>query len=141
MIHESLVQRMQVIQLQLPSLTAQLLLGTADDQGNYTIDVPSNVDLNGGEEIQVKATDNRGRDSVTVTTTATDVTAPDAPTVGIRCDATQVTGQAEPGSTVTVTFPDGTTATGTDDHQGNYTIDIPSNVELNGGEEITANSY
>ncbi|WP_235585848.1 Ig-like domain-containing protein, partial [Staphylococcus epidermidis] len=34
-------------------------------------------------------------------------------------DATQVTGQAEPGSTVTVTFPDGTTATGTADDQGN----------------------
>ncbi|MCG1144835.1 hypothetical protein K4P33_01790 [Staphylococcus epidermidis] len=111
--------------------------GTADDQGNYTIDVPSNVDLNGGEEIQVKATDNRGRDSVTVTTTATDVTAPDAPVVnGVSSDDTQVTGQAEPGSTVTVTFPDGTTATGTTDDQGNYTIDIPSNVDLNGGEEL-----
>ncbi|MCE3315393.1 Ig-like domain-containing protein, partial [Staphylococcus aureus] len=63
--------------------------GTADDQGNYTIDIPSNVDLNGGEEIQVKATDNRGRDSVTVTTTATDVTAPDAPVVnGVSSDDT-----------------------------------------------------
>ncbi|MGV3129916.1 Ig-like domain-containing protein, partial [Staphylococcus simulans] len=113
--------------------------GTADDQGNYTIDVPSNVDLNGGEEIQVKATDNRGRDSVTVTTTATDVTAPDAPVVnGVSSDATQVTGQAEPGSTVTVTFPDGTTATGTTDDEGNYTIDIPTGVKLEGGEEITA---
>ncbi|MDU0577925.1 Ig-like domain-containing protein, partial [Staphylococcus epidermidis] len=113
--------------------------GTADDQGNYTIDVPSNVDLNGGEEIQVKATDNRGRDSVTVTTTATDVTAPDAPVVnGVSSDDTQVTGQAEPGSTVTVTFPDGTTATGTTDDEGNYTIDIPTGVKLEGGEEITA---
>ncbi|NMK87386.1 Ig-like domain-containing protein, partial [Staphylococcus capitis] len=113
--------------------------GTADDQGNYTIDVPSNVDLNGGEEIQVKATDNRGRDSVTVTTTATDVTAPDAPVVnGVSSDDTQVIGQAEPGSTVTVTFPDGTTATGTTDDEGNYTIDIPTGVKLEGGEEITA---
>ncbi|QJE25821.1 Ig-like domain-containing protein [Staphylococcus caprae] len=113
--------------------------GTADDQGNYTIDVPSNVDLNGGEEIQVKATDNRGRDSVTVTTTAIDVTAPDAPVVnGVSSDDTQVTGQAEPGSTVTVTFPDGTTATGTTDDEGNYTIDIPTGVKLEGGEEITA---
>ena len=54
----------------------------------------------------------------------------------VTSDATQVTGQAEPGSTVTVTFPDGTTATGTADDQGNYTIDIPSNVDLNGGEEL-----
>ncbi|MDU0428855.1 Ig-like domain-containing protein, partial [Staphylococcus epidermidis] len=60
-----------------------------------------------------------------------------APTVNdVTSDATQVTGQAEPGSTVTVTFPDGTTATGTADDQGNYTIDIPSNVDLNGGEEL-----
>ena len=40
----------------------------------------------------------------------------------VTSDATQVTGQAEPGSTVTVTFPDGTTATGTADDQGNYTM-------------------
>ncbi|PTF16922.1 Ig-like domain-containing protein, partial [Staphylococcus cohnii] len=43
---------------------------------------------------------------------------------------------AEPGSTVTVTFPDGKTATGTADSEGNYTIDIPSNVKLDGGENI-----
>ncbi|MDO5515804.1 MAG: Ig-like domain-containing protein, partial [Staphylococcus xylosus] len=43
---------------------------------------------------------------------------------------------AEPGSTVTVTFPDGTTATGTADDQGNYTVDIPSNVDLNGGDTV-----
>ena len=49
-----------------------------------------------------------------------------------------VTGQAEPGSTVTVTFPDGTTATGTANDQGNFTIDIPTGVELEGGEEILA---
>ncbi|EJE15554.1 hypothetical protein HMPREF9980_06572, partial [Staphylococcus epidermidis NIHLM031] len=30
--------------------------------------------------------------------------------------------------------PDGTTATGTADDQGNYTIDIPSNVDLNGAK-------
>ncbi|MDU0577950.1 Ig-like domain-containing protein, partial [Staphylococcus epidermidis] len=69
------------------------------------------------------------------TTTVTDTTAPDAPTVNdVTSDATQVTGQAEPGSTVTVTFPDGTTATGKVDEDGNYTIEIPSNLNLVGGE-------
>ncbi|WP_457819637.1 Ig-like domain-containing protein, partial [Staphylococcus aureus] len=111
--------------------------GTADDQGNYTIDIPSNVDLNGGEELQVTATDKDGNTSEPSSANVTDTTAPDAPTVNdVTSDATQVTGQAEPGSTVTVTFPDGTTATGTADDQGNYTIDIPSNVDLNGGEEL-----
>ncbi|WP_248499098.1 Ig-like domain-containing protein, partial [Staphylococcus haemolyticus] len=107
--------------------------GTADDQGNYTIDIPSNVDLNGGGELQVTATDKDGNTSEPSSANVTDTTAPDAPTVNdVTSDDTQVTGQAEPGSTVTVTFPDGTTATGTADDQGNYTIDIPSNVDLNG---------
>ncbi|MEX5963484.1 Ig-like domain-containing protein [Staphylococcus ureilyticus] len=35
----------------------------------------------------------------------------------VTSEATTVSGTAEPGSTVTVTFPDGTTATGTTDHQ------------------------
>ncbi|MEI1777875.1 Ig-like domain-containing protein, partial [Staphylococcus aureus] len=82
--------------------------GTADDQGNYTIDIPSNVDLNGGEELQVTATDKDGNTSEPSSANVTDTTAPDAPTVNdVTSDATQVTGQAEPGSTVTVTFPDG----------------------------------
>ncbi|MEJ7314584.1 Ig-like domain-containing protein, partial [Staphylococcus epidermidis] len=54
----------------------------------------------------------------------------------VTSEATTVSGTAEPGSTVTVTFPDGTTATGTADNEGNYTIEIPSNVDLNGGEAI-----
>ncbi|WP_436963207.1 Ig-like domain-containing protein, partial [Staphylococcus xylosus] len=54
----------------------------------------------------------------------------------VTSEATTVSGTAEPGSTVTVTFPDGTTATGTADNEGNYTIEIPSNVDLNGGELI-----
>ncbi|RTX76954.1 transporter, partial [Staphylococcus equorum subsp. equorum] len=45
-------------------------------------------------------------------------------------------GTAEPNSEVTVTFPDDTTVTGTTDEEGNYTIDIPENVELEGGEEV-----
>ncbi|MDU0447961.1 Ig-like domain-containing protein, partial [Staphylococcus epidermidis] len=64
-----------------------------------------------------------------------------APVVnGVSSDDTQVTGQAEPGSTVTVTFPDGTTATGKVDEDGNYTIEIPSNLNLVGGENITAST-
>ncbi|WP_407818023.1 Ig-like domain-containing protein, partial [Staphylococcus aureus] len=75
--------------------------GTADDQGNYTIDIPSNVDLNGGEELQVTATDKDGNTSEPSSANVTDTTAPDAPTVNdVTSDATQVTGQAEPNSTV-----------------------------------------
>uniref|UniRef100_UPI003F5462FB Ig-like domain-containing protein n=1 Tax=Staphylococcus xylosus TaxID=1288 RepID=UPI003F5462FB len=111
--------------------------GTADDQGNYTVEIPSNIDLDGGEPIRVVATDKDGNVSSEATTTVTDVTAPEAPTVNeVTSEATTVSGTAEPGSTVTVTFPDGTTATGTADDQGNYTIEIPTNVNLDGGEPI-----
>ncbi|MBZ8171997.1 LPXTG cell wall anchor domain-containing protein, partial [Staphylococcus cohnii] len=111
--------------------------GTADDEGNYTIDIPSNVDLEGGEEIVVTSTDKDGNTSEEATTTVTDTTAPEAPTVEeVTSEDTQISGTAEPGSEVTVTFPDGTTATGTADSEGNYTVDIPSNVDLKGGEEL-----
>ena len=39
-----------------------------------------------------------------------------------------------------MTFPDGTTATGKVDEDGNYTIEIPSNLNLVGGENITAST-
>ncbi|WP_340578929.1 Ig-like domain-containing protein, partial [Staphylococcus aureus] len=111
--------------------------GTADDQGNYTIEIPSNVDLNGGEPIRVVSEDKDGNVSSETTTTVVDTTAPEAPTVNeVTSEDTPVSGTAEPGSTVTVTFPDGTTATGTADDQGNYTIEIPSNVHLNNGDTV-----
>ncbi|WP_457816303.1 Ig-like domain-containing protein, partial [Staphylococcus aureus] len=68
--------------------------GTANDQGNFTIDIPTGVELEGGEEILATATDDNGNTSKTTITTVTDTTAPDAPTVNdVTSDATQVTGQ------------------------------------------------
>ena len=111
--------------------------GTADDEGNYVIDIPANEDLKGGETLPVTATDKAGNTSDQATTTVTDTTAPTVPSVNpVTSDDTQITGKAEPGSTVTVTFPDGTTATGTADADGNYVIDIPSNEDLKGGETL-----
>src|SRR5699024_5509608 len=111
--------------------------GTADDQGNYAVEIPTNVDLKGGENIVVTATDKDDNTSEETTTTVKDTTAPSAPTVnGVTSEDTTIGGTAEPGSTVTVTFPGGTTATGTADDQGNYTIEIPTNVDLKGGENI-----
>ncbi|MEX5697585.1 Ig-like domain-containing protein, partial [Staphylococcus cohnii species complex 1659] len=111
--------------------------GTADSEGNYTVEIPSNVDLEGGEDIKVTSKDKVGNTSEETMTTVVDTTAPDAPTVKeVTSEATTVSGTAEPGSTVTVTFPDGKTATGTADDQGNYTIEIPSDVKLDGGEPI-----
>ncbi|WP_442870287.1 Ig-like domain-containing protein, partial [Aerococcus sp. UMB9870] len=66
-----------------------------------------------------------------------DTTAPSVPTINpVTSDDTQITGKAEPNSTVTVTFPDGTTASGTTDADGNYVINIPSGEDLKGGETL-----
>ncbi|WP_245337614.1 Ig-like domain-containing protein, partial [Staphylococcus sp. GDY8P133P] len=111
--------------------------GTADDQGNYTIEIPSDVKLDGGENIIVTSKDKDGNTSEEATTTVKDTTAPEAPTVKeVTSEDTTIGGTAEPGSTVTVTFPDGKTATGTADSEGNYTIEIPTNIDLKGGENI-----
>ncbi|WP_308686568.1 Ig-like domain-containing protein, partial [Staphylococcus ureilyticus] len=67
----------------------------------------SNVDLEGGEEIVVTSTDKDGNTSEEATTTVVDTTAPEAPTVNeVTSEDTQISGTAEAGSEVTITFPD-----------------------------------
>ncbi|HFI0458452.1 TPA: Ig-like domain-containing protein, partial [Streptococcus suis] len=87
---------------------------TADENGNYTVDVPAGVELKEGDKVTATATDKAGNESPAGegTTVATpDTTAPEAPVVNApKAGDTNVTGTAEPGSTVTVTFPDGSTA-------------------------------
>ncbi|MDW5470500.1 Ig-like domain-containing protein [Staphylococcus equorum] len=115
--------------------------GTVDNQGNYAIDVPTNVDLTGNEELVVTATDPSGNVSAETRLTVKDATAPVAPTVNeVTSGGTQVTGTGEPGSTITVKFPDGSVVTGVVDDQGNYVIDIPTNVDLVGNEELVVTS-
>ncbi|REI19888.1 hypothetical protein DOS77_11095, partial [Staphylococcus felis] len=69
--------------------------------------------------------------------TVEDQTAPDAPTVDpVTSKTTVITGTGEAGSTVTVTFPDGTTVTGKVNGEGRYDVKIPDTVDLKGGETI-----
>uniref|UniRef100_UPI00066DEF51 Ig-like domain-containing protein n=1 Tax=Staphylococcus capitis TaxID=29388 RepID=UPI00066DEF51 len=49
-----------------------------------------------------------------------------------------VTGTGTPGETITVTFPDGTAGTGTVQPDGTWTVNIPSGVDLVGGETLPA---
>ncbi|WP_210140914.1 Ig-like domain-containing protein, partial [Staphylococcus sp. GDX8P113P-2] len=115
----------------------EVATGETDETGKYIIAIPNEVDLEGGEELQVISTDDTGNETEPVKTTVKDTTAPDAPTINdVTSEDTQIIGKAEPGSTVTVTFPDNTTAIGTADDQGNYTIDITSGTKLEGSEEL-----
>ncbi|WP_256092373.1 Ig-like domain-containing protein, partial [Staphylococcus equorum] len=115
--------------------------GTVDSQGNYMIDLPLDKQLNGNEELVITSTDGSGNVSPETRLTVTDVTAPAAPTVNeVTSEGTQVSGTGELNSTITVKFPDGSVATGTVDNQGNYVIDIPTNVDLVGNEELIVTS-
>ena len=119
----------------------RVVTGTVNDQGNYAIDIPTNVDLVGKEELVVTSTDGAGNVSPETRETVKDVTVPVAPTVSeVTSEDTQVTGTGEPGSTITVKLPDGSVVTGTVDSQGNYVIDLPVDKKLNGNEELVVTS-
>ncbi|MGQ7376020.1 Ig-like domain-containing protein, partial [Streptococcus suis] len=93
-------------------------------------------------QVTATSTDEAGNESEASepkVATTPDTTAPEAPVVNAPKEGdTTVTGKTEPGATVTVTFPDGSTATTTADEDGNYTVDVPAGVELKEGDKITA---
>ncbi|KGQ54736.1 hypothetical protein IE01_09520 [Gallibacterium anatis DSM 16844 = F 149] len=77
--------------------------GKADEQGNFLIDL--NPPKNNGEKVEVTATDNAGNTSTPTDVIAPDSTPPNKPdNLDVSDDGTHVTGTAEPGSTVTVTY-------------------------------------
>ncbi|SUU31110.1 biofilm-associated protein [Acinetobacter baumannii] len=90
----------------------------------------------GPHTITVTATDaagNVGNDTAVVTI---DTVAPNAPVLDPINATDPVSGQAEPGSTVTVTYPDGTTATVVAGTDGNWSVPNPGN--LVDGDTVTA---
>ncbi|MDG0844614.1 Ig-like domain-containing protein, partial [Staphylococcus equorum] len=89
----------------------------------------------------ITSTDDSGNVSPETRVTVKDATAPVSPTVNeVTSEGTQVIGTGEPGSTITVKFPDGSVVTGTVDGQGNYVIDLPLDKKLNGNEELVVTS-
>ncbi|MGN3539181.1 Ig-like domain-containing protein, partial [Acinetobacter baumannii] len=90
----------------------------------------------GPHTITVTATDaagNVGNDTAVVTI---DTVAPNAPVLDLINATDPVSGQAEPGSTVTVTYPDGTTATVVAGTDGSWSVPNPGN--LVDGDTVTA---
>ncbi|WP_171456345.1 BapA/Bap/LapF family large adhesin, partial [Acinetobacter haemolyticus] len=111
------------------------VLGTAvaDEDGNYTVvlDEP----LTNGEEVDVTATDEAGNESDPTEAVAPDTTAPAAPTAEFNEDGSEVSGTAEPGSTVTVKDKDGNVlGTAVTDEDGNYNVELED--PLNDGEVV-----
>src|SRR5699024_8838886 len=113
----------------------------ADQDGNFTVTIPENEGLQGKETISATSKNSASNVSHAGSTTVTDATAPAPPTVkNVTSQDKNISGTAEPNSTITIKFPNGETATGATDETGNYTIAIPNEVSLEGGEEIQVTS-
>ncbi|QNP49909.1 Ig-like domain-containing protein [Diaphorobacter aerolatus] len=106
---------------------------TAGTDGSFEVPNPGN--LNDGDVITATATDPAGNTSGEATATV-DAIAPSVPTIDPVGATDPITGHAEPGSTVTVTFPDETTATVTAGNDGSFEVPNPGN--LNDGDILTA---
>ncbi|MCH7337962.1 Ig-like domain-containing protein, partial [Acinetobacter sp. NIPH 2699] len=93
-----------------------------------------NPGLDDGDEITAVATDEAGNSSDPATAIV-DAVAPDVPVIDPVNGTDPITGTAEPDSTVTVTFPDGSTAEVVAGPDGSWTVPNPG---LDDGDEITA---
>ncbi|MFW2163200.1 Ig-like domain-containing protein, partial [Acinetobacter beijerinckii] len=109
--------------------------------GTWSVSVPGSgllADADKTIDANVKFTDAAGNSS-TVTDSqvyTVDVTPPNAPEIDPINATDPITGTAEPGSTVTVTFPDGSTAQVVAGPDGSWTVPNPGG--LNNGDIVTA---
>ncbi|WP_394802796.1 Rib/alpha-like domain-containing protein [Staphylococcus simulans] len=116
-----------------------------DKDGNWKVDVPEAVTLKDGDNVKAVITDEAGnvsKETVTpvkeTVTPVKDTVAPEAPVVNvIHAGDKVVTGTAEPGTTVTVTFPNGSVVTVKVGQDGTWSVDVPSNVMLKDGDKVT----
>ncbi len=110
---------------------------TNNGDGTWTLadnTLPTLTD--GPHTITVTATDPAGNVGTTNAVVTVDTTAPNAPVIDPINASNPVTGTAEPGSTVKVTFPDGSTATVVAGPDGKWTVPNPG--DLKDGDKITA---
>ncbi|WP_313302914.1 Ig-like domain-containing protein, partial [Diaphorobacter sp.] len=102
----------------------------AGPDGNFSLNNPG---LNDGDKISVTATDAAGNTGKPTVVTV-DAIAPDKPVLDLIFPKDPITGKAEPDSTVTIKYPDGTTSTTVADKNGNFTLENPGN--LHPGEQV-----
>ncbi|WP_079752797.1 Ig-like domain-containing protein, partial [Acinetobacter baumannii] len=89
----------------------------------------------GPHTITVTATDAAGNVGTDTGVVTVDTTAPAAPVIDPVNGTDPITGTAEPGSTVTVTYPDGSTASVVAGPDGTWTVPNPG---LTDGDTVTA---
>ncbi|WP_409308227.1 BapA/Bap/LapF family large adhesin, partial [Pectobacterium sp. B1J-3] len=115
-----------------------IITATATDNGTWSISLPDGLEA--GTQLDVTATDAAGNTSPSYTVTVPDTSIPDttppeAPEAVVSADGLTVSGNAEPGSTVSVTLPNGTVLVTTPDEYGVYSVTLPT--ALLNGETVT----
>jgi len=116
----------------------QIGSGVAGPDGSFTITI--NPPQTNGETIEAIATDPAGNPSLPEAALAPDITAPQPPTnLLVNGTGDQVTGKAEPNSTINILDPDGNIiGTATADTNGDFTATlVPPQTN---GEPLTANA-
>ncbi|WP_284084831.1 Ig-like domain-containing protein, partial [Acinetobacter nosocomialis] len=110
---------------------------SATDLSNGYITAAIPVTADGPITIHAQAVDSQGHiSSPTNVIVTVDTAAPGTPVLDPINATNPVTGTAEPGSTVTVSFPDGTTATVVAGPDGKWTVPNPG--DLTDGQTVTA---
>src|SRR5690606_6651480 len=107
---------------------------TAGENGEFSVELDE--PLTNGEDLKVTATDAAGNKSDVTTVNAPDTTAPDAPiNIAVSQNGLEVTGQAEPGSKITITDEDGNEIGNTQtDINGNFKVTLVT--PLANGDDI-----
>ncbi|WP_049316795.1 Ig-like domain-containing protein, partial [Staphylococcus capitis] len=113
---------------------------TVNPDGTWTVDVPTDVTLQPGDTVTAVSTDEAGNTSEPSTETVTakpdvDTTAPEISINPVQPGDTTVGGESEPGSTVVVTLPDGSTTETTVKPDGTWEVTVPA---LEEGDKVIA---
>lgn len=117
--------------------SSNTVLGSAVANGNGQFIVPLNAAQTNGQALIATATDITNNESAAATVDAPDSTAPEMPkNVVISEDGASISGTAEPGSSITITTPDGTPlGSGKADGEGHFTL--PLAPAQTNGEQVT----
>lgn len=117
--------------------SSNTILGSAVANGSGQFIVPLNTAQTNGQALIATATDIANNESAAATVIAPDSTAPEMPkNVVISEDGASISGTAEPGSSITITTPDGTPlGSGKVDSEGHFTLPlVPAQTN---GEQVT----